>query len=105
VQVLYVLISTFASYKLWNVLTHPDSKIWQKIPTLRAGRFQFLPSIRFFIRGKTLHFHHWLSLSALFCLSIFITSAILDSWVTRSFMVGGIVQGLSIPSARKIIYI
>jgi len=42
----------------------------------------------------------------LLCISIFVTGGVLDSWITRGALMGGIIQGLTTksPTARKIIY-
>lgn len=103
-EYVYALITTFVSYKVCNLFTHPNSKIWKRFPHLRIKRVELLPSIRVFVKGKTVHFHHWFNLSLLLGISIFISGGILDSWITRGALIGGIIQGLSIPEARKIIY-
>ncbi len=103
-ELLLGLITSVASYKICNIFTHPNSKIWKKYPHVRIKRVELLPSVRIFVKGRVIHLHHWLNLSALLCVSIFVSGSILDSWITRGAILGGIVQGLSIPSARKIIY-
>lgn len=101
---IYIAITTPISYKVWNIMSHPDSKVWNKLPRIRTKRVQIFPSVRVFIKGRVYHLHHWCHLSILLCISIFVTGGILDSWITRGAILGGIIQGLSIPSARKIIY-
>lgn len=101
---LYGIITTILSYKLCNLFTHPKSKIWKKYPSVKIKKVELLPSIRIIVKGKVIHFHHWFNFSVLLCISIFVTGGILDSYITRGFLLGGIIQGLSIPSARKLIY-
>lgn len=103
---LYVAIVTPISYKIWNYLSHPNSKVWNNLPQIKLRWFQLFPSVRIFIKGRVIHFHHWFSLSILLCISIFVTGGILDSWITRGALMGGIIQGLTTksPTARKIIY-
>lgn len=101
---IYTALSTFASYKVCNLFTHPNSKIWQNFPKLRIKRVELLPSLRIFVKGRVIHLHHWFNFTILLGASVFVTGGILDSWVTRGALLGGIFQGLSIPSARKIIY-
>jgi hypothetical protein len=101
---LYALASALASYKIFSIFTHPNSKLWQRWPRLKFKRIDVFPSLRITIKGRVIHFHHWFNFSLLLCTSIFVSGGILDSWITRGALLGGIVQGLSIPSARKIIY-
>jgi len=105
-QAIYTLISLLAGFKICSILTHPDSKIRRRTPTVKIRGLQLLPSIRIVVRGRFVHFHHWMNFSILFVISIVIGGSILDSWLTRGILLGGIIQGLTIPSpvARKIIY-
>jgi len=96
-QFLYALASALASYGICNFFTHPNSKIRQKLPNLRIKRVEFFPSLRLVGKAKIIHFHHWFNFSLLLCLSIFVTSGFLDSWITRGALLGGIVQGLKFP--------
>lgn len=104
VQYLYTLATVLLSYKLCNVFTHPKSKVWHKFPSLKIKRLELLPSIRITVKGRVIHFHHWFNFSLLLVISVFVNSVVLDFWLTRGFLLGGVIQGLSIPSARKIVY-
>jgi hypothetical protein len=84
----------FGGYFSWKLTSTPGSKINKKVPKLKIKNVQLLPSIQITIRGRIIHLHHWMNLSVLLVISIFIGGSILDSWVTRGFLVGGIVQGL-----------
>lgn len=103
-QYFYTLLVAILSYNLCNLFTHPKSKIWNNYPKLKIKKLEILPSIRILVKGKVIHFHHWFNFSVLLCVSIFVTGGILDSYITKGFLLGGIVQGLSIPSARKLVY-
>jgi hypothetical protein len=103
-QVFYTLVAIIASYKMCNIFTHPNSRIWKKFPKFKVKRLELLPSIRIYVKGRVVHLHHWFNLSLLLCISIFVSSGILDSWITRGALMGGIIQGLSIKSARHFIY-
>jgi hypothetical protein len=100
----YLIISTFSTYKIWSFLTHPNSKVWNKFPRIKNKRVEVFPSIKINIRGRTIHLHHWFNCSLLLCMSVFVSGGILDTWVIRSILLGGIIQGYSIPSARKLVY-
>jgi len=105
-QAIYTVISAIIGYFTFRVTSHPDSKVWKRLPQVKVKWFQVFPSIRIFIKGRVIHFHHWFSLSILLCISIFVSGGILDSWITRGVLMGGIIQGLTTqsPTARKIIY-
>lgn len=105
-ETIYTFITVITSYKIWNIMSHPDSKLWNRFPKVQIKWVQFFPSIKIFVKGRVIHFHHWFHLSVLLCISIFVTGGILDSWITRGFLMGGILQGLTNPSptARKIFY-
>lgn len=103
-QLLYGLMTALLSYKICNFVTHPKSKIWHKMPRVKVKRVELLPSLRVIVKGRVVHFHHWFNFSLLLCVSIFVTGGLLDSWITRGFLLGGVIQGLSTPSARKLIY-
>ena len=103
-QVIYTLIAILVSHKICNIFTHPNSKIWHHYPHFKIKRVELLPSIRIVLKGKIIHFHHWFNFSVILCLSIFVTGGVLDSWITRGALIGGIIQGLSISSGRHFIY-
>jgi hypothetical protein len=93
-ELLLTLISSLAGYTTFHFTSHPNSRLHKKIPTVKLKNVQFLPSIRITVRGKTFQLNHWMHFTILLCVSIFMPSAFLDSWYTRGFMLGGLVQGL-----------
>jgi hypothetical protein len=103
-DLLPIVITGALSYKVCNLMTHPKSKVWNTLPRVKVSRFNLFPSIRIEIKGRVIHFHHWFNYSVLLCISAFTANSFLDSPITRGFLMGGVVQGLSIPSARKLIY-
>lgn len=103
-EILPVIISGVVSYKLCDLLTNPKSKIWNGFPRVKSKRIDFFPSVRVKIKGRVVHFHHWFNYSLLLGISVFVTGGMLDSWIVRGLLMGGVVQGLATPSARKLIY-
>jgi hypothetical protein len=105
-EVIYTFITVITSYKIWSIFSHPNSKLWNRWPRIKIKWIQIFPSIRITVKGRVIHIHHWFHLSILLCISTFITGGILDSWITRGFLMGGIIQGLTNPSptARKVFY-
>jgi len=99
-ELIYTIVSAIFGYGTLRATSHPDSKINRKLPTLKLKNVQILPSIKITIRGHIIHVHHWFHFAILLCISIFVTGGILDSWLTRGFLMGGIAQGLRFSDRR-----
>jgi hypothetical protein len=93
-QVFYIFLSSVLGYITLRFTSHPNSKLNKKLPRIRFKNAEIFPSTKIIIRGKIIHFHHWFNFTLLLCISIFVTGGILDSWLTRGFLFGGIIQGL-----------
>ena len=104
---LSILPATALGYLTFRVATHPKSRIWNKMlkRSVKTRRVQIFPSIRIRVAGRTFHLHHWLSFSILLAFSTFEQSGLLASTFTKGVLLGGVLQGLSLPKDhRKIIY-
>lgn len=98
---------TALGFLAFRVATHPHSRIWNKMlhKSIKTKRLQIFPSLRFRFAGRTFHIHHWLSLSMLLAYATIDQSGILAHTFTKGVMLGGVLQGLSLPKEhRKIIY-
>jgi hypothetical protein len=96
-QVIYALLSSIAGFLSLQYATTPGSRINRVLPHVRLKWVELMPSIRIIIKSRVIHVHHWLSFTILLCVSIFVTGGLLDSWLTRGFLMGGIIQGLRFP--------
>jgi len=96
-QIIYTAISAVVGYITFRFATHPNSKIYKKWPRIKFKSIDIFPNVRITIRGRIIHIHHWFSFTILLCISIFVTGGILDSWLTRGFLMGGVFQGLRFP--------
>lgn len=104
-DLLTFLPATLLGYKFFKVLSDDrKSRFAQKIPQIKIWRFQFSPSLRVFVRGRVVHFHHWLSLSILLSFTIFANAGVFDYMFTKGLMFGGIIQGLTFPDFKEVIY-
>lgn len=105
-EVLTILLSISIGFLVFNIITHPYSLIRNSLPVVRFKRVQVLPTLRVRIKDRTIHFHHWMNFSILLLLTLtpLISGGFLDYTYTRGFLVGGVLQGLILPDARKIIY-
>lgn len=96
------VISGFTAFRY---LTHPTSKAWYRIPEIKLhNRVHITPSVRLFTRTRVIHLHHWFYCSILLGVSIYASGGFIDSMVTKGLLVGGILQGLTMPEARNLIY-
>lgn len=91
--------STLAGYLVFRLATNPNSKIWIRLSkrSLKSKRIQIFPSIRIYAFGRYIHFHHWFNFSILLIYSFIASAGFLDYMVTRGILIGGIIQGLSLP--------
>ena len=104
-EVLSIIPATALGYLTLRATTHPTSRIRRKMPNFKVKRVQVFPVLRINIFGRVIHLHHWMSFSILLAISFFISAGILDFVVTKGLLLGGIIQGLSLPKEhRKIIY-
>ena len=108
VEVTTVLPAAMTGFVTMNVLTHPRSRVWHKLKAknYKTQKVQVFPSLRYFKEDKVIHLHHWFNFGLLLVISIFVTNNFLDSNITRGFLLGGVLQGLSYGdgNARKLIY-
>lgn len=104
-EYLSLVPATALGYLTFRATTHPHSKIRNKLPNIKVKRVQVFPVIRVHMFGRWIHFHHWMNFSVLLVLSGFTSIGVLDHTITRGLLLGGIIQGLSIPrSYRRFIY-
>src|SRR3989344_6063572 len=104
-EYLSIIPATALGFLTLKATTHPQSRIRRKLPNIKTRRVQVFPVIRFYFFGRVIHLHHWINFSILLILSIFITGSILDYVVTKGLLLGGIIQGLSLPQEhRRIVY-
>lgn len=92
-------------YYTFKATTSPSSRFRRKMPNLKLKRVQVFPIIRVQAFGRFIHFHHWFNFSILLATTAFINAGILDTPIARGLMLGGIIQGLTLPKGhRSLIY-
>ena len=102
---LSLIPATALGYLTFKATTHPTSRIRRKLPNVKTKRVQLFPVIRFYLFGRVFHLHHWINFSILLILSLFITNNFLDFTVTQGLLLGGVIQGLTLPHEhRKVVY-
>jgi hypothetical protein len=104
VAYLTVILAVIVGFIVLQLVTHPTkSRIRKSMPDIKTKRFQFFPVLRVRFMGRSYHFHHWFNFSVLLALSAFMSSSFLDSAITRGFLVGGVLQGLTAKMERNIV--
>jgi hypothetical protein len=103
---LILLVSSILGFFLNRLISKPNAKINKHLPNIKIKIFQFCPSIKINIGNRTIHIHHWLSYSFLLVITITfgVGGGLLDFLFIKGFFLGGIVQGLTFPDWKKIIY-
>lgn len=102
-EYLSIVPATALGYLTFKAATHPEAKLRKKMPEIKIKMVQLFPVIRVQAFGRVFHFHHWFNFSLLLALSGVTSFAILDHIFTRGVLIGGIIQGLTLPD-KQLIY-
>lgn len=100
-EILSILPATALGYLTFRATTHPNARFRKKLPNLTVKRVQIFPVLRVYMFGRVFHFHHWVNCSILLAISAFSSIAILDAVFTRGLLLGGIIQGLTLPRGHR----
>lgn len=104
-ELLSLVPATALGYYTFKATTHPTARIRRKLPNIRVKRVQVFPVFRVNLFGRVVHIHHWISFSIILIISFFTSIGILDLIFAKGMLLGGIIQGLTLPREhRKIIY-
>lgn len=103
-EILSIIPATAVGYLTLRATTHPNSRFRRKMPNLAVKRLQFFPVIKFDIFGKNIHFHHWVNFSIILAISGVTSVALLDHVLTRGLLIGGIIQGLTLPRGNRNVF-
>jgi len=97
-------ISSIAGLLLNHVFTHPQSKLNNKLPHIKIKGVQICPYLEIKLKTKSIRVHHWLTYSILLIITISFGGSIFNNVITNGYFIGAIVQGLSFPDWKHIIY-
>lgn len=103
-EYLSLLPATALGYLTLRATTHPNARIRKRLPNLKLKRVQVFPVLSIKLFGRTIHFHHWVNFSILLVLSGFTQIGILDHTITRGLLLGGVIQGLTLPKGHKRVF-
>lgn len=103
-EYLSLLPATALGYLTFRATTHPNARIFKRLPKLKVKRVSVFPVISVKLFGRTIHFHHWVNFSVLLAVSSFTQIGILDHAVTRGLLLGGVIQGLTLPRGHRSVF-
>lgn len=103
-EVLSLLPATALGYATFRATTHPSSAIRRKMPNLKLKRLQLFPVISIRAFGKDIHLHHWFNLSVLLASTALFNAGFLETTLARGLLLGGVIQGLTLPKGHKKIF-
>lgn len=103
-EILSIIPATALGYLTLRATTHPNAILRKRMPDIKIKRLQVFPVIKFDIFGKNIHFHHWMNFSFLLALSGVTSFALLDNIFTRGLLLGGIIQGLTLPRGYRNVF-
>jgi len=98
------LIASLAGFITLKKLSDPKLTIQKTIPCLKLKWIELTPNVRIHVKGKVIHIHHWMQLSVIFIVTIFVDNGIFSLSLARGFIFGGMIQGFTFPDWKKIIF-
>lgn len=102
-QFISFVVASLLGFIVFEMLSNPSKKGYHKLPKIRVKFIEILPNTKIHIRGRVVHFHHWMYLSILFTITVFYNPILIDSVFAKGAMIGGIAQGLTFPDWKIII--
>jgi hypothetical protein len=96
-------LSLFLSYLFNNSLSKSGRRINKKLPFITIKFLQLSPNVKIHFKNKSIHLHHWLTYTVILIVTFTFNTGIFESLLSRGYLVGGILQGLSFPDWKKII--
>lgn len=89
--------------RLANKLRRVKRGVYSKVPSVKLHKkFELLPTIRFNLKNREIHIHHWISLSVILGFLLYHSDNISNWTVLKSFMAGGVVHGFLYKDRFKI---
>ena len=103
-QTLKILVGGILGYCFFWLTSHPTkSPLQRKIPQKQFKNVSYLPELKIRRHDKEYHLHHWMNLSVLYVLLLFVRKGYFKSYMLRAFLLGSILQGLLYQDRFKVI--
>lgn len=83
------------SPRLANKLRSVKRGVYSKVPNVKLHhRFEIMPTIRFNLKNRHVHIHHWMPLSVILGFLLYHSDNITNLTILKSFIAGGAVHGI-----------
>lgn len=96
-------LSLILSYLFNNSLSKSGCRINRKLPFIKIKFLQFSPNFKIHTKKKFIHIHHWLTYTIILIITLSTNINILDTFFSKGYLIGGILQGLSFQDWKKVI--
>lgn len=92
----FIIVGGFLiGYLVCLFFTHPK-RLKNKLPSINVGRLYIAPNIKIKIRGRFFHLHHWVHLTIIFTVMVYLSQDIFVTYLFwKGIVLGGISQGLT----------
>lgn len=101
---LIFILSFVSGFILNNLLTKPNAYLNKRIPKVKVKFIQLLPSLKVKFGKRTIHIHHWIGYSIILVITITLKLDLFSTLYARGYFAGSIIQGLTFPDWKKIVY-
>lgn len=101
-KILEALLAAILGFALYMALTKPKY-LKKKIPSIKFGKVQVLPSLKIKFKTQTIHLHHWLWLTATLGLVNHIAQGLGNLIYVKLFVIGGIIQGFTFKDRFRVL--
>src|SRR3989344_5924174 len=93
-EILKAVLATFVGFVVYTLL--PQPKYFKKrLPRVKKGKFQILPSLIIKSKNYRIHVHHWIWMSLILGYLNHIANGLNHLLYLKFFAIGSILQGIS----------
>lgn len=101
---LYIFIFIILGYLFNRSLSKDGHKINKWLPHVKIKFIQLSPNIRINVKNRTIHIHHWITYTIILIITLTFNAGVLDTLISKGFLIGGIIQGLSFPDWKHVVF-
>ncbi len=87
-------------FLLFTIVADDRSPLRRRLPRFKVKRIELFPTIRIYTSRRFVHFHHWFIFSVVLLISLFATGGLLGYLFTKGFLLGGVIQGLTLKNQK-----
>lgn len=98
------LIGGALGFLSFTLTSHPSSPLAGVLPKKKFRRFHVAPELKFELRNRVIHLHHWMLFIGVYALILTIDKGFLQADLVQGFVVGSIAQGLTYEDRFMFVY-